>query len=193
MQQTVFYPEPAKWIGWAIVLSLLAIAAGYWAEFHTGSGNALFVENGRVEGTQTIVLLVTALVFAARAWRSHDPVAFICIPVACILLHAAMRETPRCGSAFYPGGPCLTAATKYTLSAIMLTIMAVLLYVRRKDFKDALNPRYSLVFWPLGVAFLMLLAAELAESRHFEGIEEMLEMLAYCYAFACSIWIYRHI
>lgn len=191
MQQTIRYPDPATWIGWGLLLSLLAVAVGYWTQFYTDLGEYLFAENGQVESTQTIILLLTALVFAARAWRNHDPVAFICIPVACILLHAAMRETPRCNSAFYPGGVCLTAAVKYTFSAIIITITAVLLYVRRKDFIDALKPRYSFCFWPLGVAFLMLLAAEFAEGRHYYGIEEILEMLAYCYAFVCSIWIYR--
>ncbi|MET3661232.1 hypothetical protein [Aquamicrobium ahrensii] len=191
MQQSVRYPDPATWIVWGVLLSLLAVAAGYWAEFHTDLDGFLFIENGPVEGSQTVILCLTALVFAARAWRSRGPVAFICIPVAYILLHAAMRETPRCDSAFYPGGACMTAPAKYTLSAIMTAIMAVLLFLRRKDFMEALKPRWSFVFWPLGVAFVIILVGEFAEHRRYEGVEEMLEMLAYCYSLACSIWIYR--
>lgn len=192
MQKTIIYPRPATWIGWGLVLLLGGALAGYLGEVYTDLDYYLFAENGPVEGSQTIVLGVAAAIFAARGWRSKGPVAFLCIAVVYVLLHAMVRETPRCDSPFYPGGICLTRTAKEALWVIFTVGLAALLFLKRADFLDALKPRWSFVFWPLGVAFIMLLAGELAEHYNQEGIEETLEMLAYCYTLACSIWIYRH-
>ncbi len=192
MQKTITYPRPATWIGWGLILLPAAALAGYLAEVYTDLDYYLLDENGPVEGFQTIVLGIAAAIFAARGWRSKGPVAFLSIVVVYVLVHAMVRETPRCDSPFYPGGICLTTTAKEALWVIFTVGLAVLLFTRRADLPDALKPRWSFVFWPLGVAFLMLLFGELAEHYNQEGIEETLEMLAYCYTVACSIWIYRH-
>lgn len=192
VQKTITYPRPATWIGWGLILLPAAALAGYLAEVYTDLDYYLLDENGPVEGFQTIVLGIAAAIFAARGWRSKGPVAFLSIAVVYVLVHAMVRETPRCDSPFYPGGICLTTTAKEALWVIFTVGLAVLLFTRRADLPDALKPRWSFVFWPLGVAFLMLLFGELAEHYNQEGIEETLEMLAYCYTVACSIWIYRH-
>ena len=186
------YPRLLPWLALGGAMLVFGALFGWYIDVQTNLDDFFFAENGPIEGLQSAVILAPIFVFAARTWRGRGPVALICAVLAFIMLHVLMRETPRCDSSFYPGGVCLYDPTKYALSAVFSVILLVVFLWRRNDVIDALKPRWSFLFWPLGVAFVLLVAAEMMERRHMEGIEETLEMMSYLYTAACSVWIYHN-
>lgn len=171
---------------------VIGVLFGWYIDVHTGLDDFFVMENGPAESLQSLVILAAALVFATKAWRGTGPVAPICAGLAFVMLHVLMRETPRCDSVFYPGGACLYDPAKYSLSAIFSVVLLVFVFLRRNDIGDAVKPRWILLFWPLGVAFVLLAVAEVTEAHQMEGIEETLEMMSYLYTVACSVWIYHN-
>jgi len=186
------YPRLLPWLALGGAMLVFGALFGWYIDVRTDLDDFFFMENGPIEGLQSVVILAAILVFAARTWRGRGPVALTCAVLAFIMLHVLMRETPRCDSSFYPGGVCLYDPTKYALSAVFSVVLLVVLVRRRNDVIDALKPRWSFLFWPLGVAFVLLVVAEVMERRQMEGIEETLEMMSYLYTAACSVWIYRN-
>ena len=184
------YPRSLLWSGIAIGSGVLAALAGIYAQNHE-AGEMMLMENGPIESLQTVVLCLAVLIYALRIFKSADGVAAACISVAFILILAVLRETPSCGSAFYEGGICLSRSGKYGISGIAFLGALALAFMRRRHILEALRPRTFMLFWPLVLAAAMLAGADWAEHAHHQGIEEFLELTAYLYTMAHSIWLLR--
>jgi hypothetical protein len=187
------YPKPAPWLAAGAALLCIGLLIGFWYEPYPQLEAALFNENGVVETPELIALGIAAALFAYRAVRSDDPVGAICVAVAFVLANAAVRETSRCDSAFYDGGLCFPTQTwKNVTVALLVAIAAGALWQRRGRLRAALSIRQLGVFWPMWVAFFLLVIAETAERYGLQGAEETLELFAYLYAIAFGLWVHRN-
>ena len=184
------YPEPKAWLLLGVASSAAAVAFGWYAE-STARGSEWFVENGPVEVPETITLAIACVIFIARVGRSRGPVPAWCIPIAYMLFHAVLRETPRCDSPFYSGGTCLSHEWKYGLVVLASAIAVFLLILRRADIFEMLKPRWSLVFWPLVVPVILLFLAEFFEKSRSIAVEESLELAAFGYTIVFAAWVFR--
>lgn len=189
--RTILYPKISTWLALGLALLVIGAAFGWVIENDTGWGDFWFRENGPVEEPQVLVLVLAAALFAVRFWRSRGPVAAWCVPIVFLLFLAMLRETPRCDSLFYPGGTCLTGHWKEGLQVGASLITLGLLFHRRADVPEMLRPRWSFVFWPLGIAVILLAIGETAERLGSEAIEESLEFAAYFYTVALAAWVLR--
>lgn len=187
------YPKPAPWLAAGAALLCVGLLIGFWYEPYPQLEAALFSENGVVETPEFIALAIAMAVFAYRAARSDDPVGAICVAVAFVLANAMVRETSRCDSAYYDGGLCFpTQIWKDVTVALLVAIAAVGLWRRRKHLQAALSIRRLGVFWPMWVAFFLLVVAEAAERHGLLGAEETLELFAYLYVVAFGLWVQRN-
>ncbi|MEF2072313.1 hypothetical protein [Consotaella aegiceratis] len=172
------------------MLLLIGAGIGWFIESETPYAATWFAENGPVEWPQAVVVGLAAVVFAVCAWRSPGPLGTWCIPIAYLLACAIVREMPACESHFYDGGACIERSWKTVLVTTGGAIMLVGFFLRRHNLMAMIKPRWSFVFWPLGIAFLLLIVAEVGEKFGHEGIEEMLEFSAYIHAFCFSVWVF---
>lgn len=186
------YPGLARWTGFAALLLLLAVLLGLYIQGLGDAGEALIAENGMIEAPQTIVLIGAIVLYALRFFRSADAVATVCITVIFILVFATVRETPRCSSPFYSGGPCLSEVAKTVIVGIALAAALLMAHRRRQNLREALRLRSLVPFWPLSIAVLMLVGAQWGEQIGNQGVEEALEFSAYLYAIAHAAWILRN-
>lgn len=189
----IVYPKALPWLAAGLLLFFIAILIGLWFDRYPALEARLFDENGVVETPELVALGISLLVFAYRAARSNDPVSAVCIVIAFLLINAMVRETPRCDSAVYGGGICFpTQMWKNVTVGLALVIAAVSLWPRRQHWRVTLSRQHLYRFWPMWVAFILLVAAEAAEHWGLLGTEETLELFAYLYVIAFGLWTNRH-
>lgn len=193
MPKRIVYPKAVPWLAAGLALLCIGLLIGFWYEPYPQQEAALFAENGVVETPELIALGLAVAIFVYRAVRSDDAVGAICVGVAFLLANAVMREIERCDSGFYDGGICIPTQTwKDALVGLTVVIAAAGLWWRRRHLREALSIRRIGVFWPLGVAFVLLVVAEIAEAHGLEGAEETLELFAYLYTLAVGLWVNRN-
>lgn len=189
----IVYPKAAPWLVAGAVLLCAGLFIGLWYEPYPQLEAALFSENGLVETPEFIALGIAVAVFAYRAVRSDDPVGAICVAIAFVLANAMVRETSRCDSAYYDGGLCFpTQVWKTVAVGLLVAVAAGALWRRRQHLRAALSIRQLGAFWPMWVAFLLLVVAEIAEKYSLLGAEETLELFAYLYVIAFGLWVHRN-
>jgi hypothetical protein len=184
-------PDPRKWIAGGLALLSVSVFAGWQAQIHPQLVPLLFDEGGWQENMQLVALAAAFLAYCLRAARSEGAVAVICIGMALLLVLAISREVPNCSSDLYAGGLCFPKSVKNAIAITALLAGAIMLYRRRKDIRAALTLRVNGVFWPLWISLALLAGAEIAERRGVVGLEETLELSAYCYTLALGIWLLR--
>lgn len=185
------YPDFWRWIGAAFALLVAGSLVGWWAEVWDQPRVSFFEENGPLETVQAVALGLAAILFAIRAWRADGVLADISVVLVFLLVFSMIREMPRCDSYYYYGGVCLQANVKTWLIGAAAAAAAAVLILRRANPIDMLRPRWTLVFWPLWAALVLLGLAEATEQFKWIALEETLETAAYAYACATAAWIVR--
>ena len=191
MKDLPVYPAPLPWIAAGLALLAISLFAGWQAHIHPELVPLLFHEGGWPENLQLIALVAAFLAYGWRAARSEDPVAVICIGIVLLLVLAISREVPRCGSDFHDGGLCFPKPAKNGLLITSVLAAAIMFYRRRKDIRATLTLRENIVFWPLWISLALLAGSEMVEHHVVLGLEETLELSAYCYTLALGIWLLR--
>lgn len=191
MKDLPVYPAPLPWIVAGFALLAISLFAGWRADIHPELVPLLFDEGGWPETLQVVALAAAFLAYGWRAARSEGPVAVICVGMAMLLVLAISREVPSCTSYFYDDGLCFPRPAKNGLVITAVLAAAVMLYRRRKDIRATLTLRGNIVFWPLWISLALLAGSEMVEHRVILGLEETLELSAYCYTLALGIWLLR--
>ncbi|BDA86174.1 hypothetical protein Sa4125_37160 [Aureimonas sp. SA4125] len=184
-------PRPFPWIIGGIVIAALALLFGTFAA-GTEQIRSFFTENGAIEYVQAICLAVTAVLFAATFLKSSGARALFCVGSFGAIVTATTREIPRCGSAFYDGGLCLTAGGKNTVVIACAVLCVLALLWRPLDWRKVLHPTALRWVWPSFVVMAILAGAEFAEHVVQIELEESLELAAYLYLAAFSLWFLHH-
>lgn len=181
-------PQPLPWIGSAVLIGALAPLLGHAL---LSLSAALFQENGAIEDAQALLLAFAAFGFL-KAYRSAaDAKALFCVAMGALAILALQREVPACESAFFEGGFCLPRPAKLPLSALVALGAGALALAKRPRWRSFLDLRNLAWVWPVGIAALLLGAAELAEHALHQEMEETLEFGAYAYLASFALWIAR--
>lgn len=168
------------WFG-ALALVSLAVAWGFSLIVEPTTGPTEFpAENGPSEILQAAMVILAGLLFFLAALRFGFEIfyASVALAVACGL--AAAREFPRCGSAYYDVGPCVTGDAKTLISLAIVGSALVLLAIRREAVSRHL--RELNFFWvvPCAISGVALVVAEIyGETLYQVWIEETLELASY--------------
>lgn len=165
----------------AVALLSLGVAWVGGLVFEPTTGPADFpLENGGHELLQAALVAAAGLLFLVAAVRFDFEIFYFSLFATFFCGLAVLRETPRCGSPFYDGGPCLTSNGKLLIGLALAAMLIALLVWRRVPLArrvDELN-----FFWilPAGFSGVMLIAAEIMGSYYFEvWKEETLELASY--------------
>ena len=164
----------------ALVVVCLGVALGsdFLAEtFDVGAD--VFQENGPIEMVQAFVVGAAGILFYIVAIRFGFELFYgsLFLSLGCGL--AVLREIPGCASPFYEGGVCLTDSGKDGLTVLLVACIALLGAIRHVPL--ARHIRELNFFWvlPSGLAFAILVLAEVMERMHSMGAEETLELAGY--------------
>ncbi|ALN74501.1 hypothetical protein [Aureimonas sp. AU20] len=181
-------PAPFPWISSALLIGCLAPLLGHALMALSAS---IFQENGAIEDAQALLLAFAALGFLNAYRRAGDAKALFCVAMGALSILALQREIPACESAFFEGGLCVPRAAKIPLSGAVALIAGMLALAKRPRWRSFLDLRNLAWVWPVGIAALLLGAAELAEHALHQEMEETLEFGAYAYLATFAIWIAR--
>ncbi|GGD32211.1 hypothetical protein [Aureimonas glaciei] len=186
-------PTPAllPWIVGGLALAALAALSGSIAA-DVDQMRFFFDENGPIEILQAVCLALTAVIFAVAFLRSSGARALYCVAAFGAIVTATTRETPRCSSAFYDGGMCLTSTGKDWIVVLGAVLCLAALVWRRLNWRKVLHPVALRWVWPSFGVMAMLAGAEVAEHVVWMAMEESLELAAYLYLAAFALWFLYH-
>jgi hypothetical protein len=184
-------PRPLPWIIGGIAIAALAVALGTVAA-DVDQVRIAFDENGPIELVQAACLAVSAVIFAAAFLKSSGARALYCVIAFGAIVAATTRETPRCDSAFYDGGMCLTGGGKDSIVVAAAILCLLALLWRPLDWRKVLHPVALRWVWPSFFVMAMLAGSEIAEHAILMGLEESLELAAYLYLATFGLWLLHH-
>lgn len=184
-------PRVLRWL-FAAPLAILAGVLGGTLARQSSATRAFFAENGPIENLQASVLAVVAVLFVIAHLRSSDSRALFSIGAAAATVVAMTREIPRCGSAFFDGGLCMTAGWKTGVALSALALASFAAWLAPIAWRRAIAWRNLAWVWPAVVVAGILMLADLSETLVYMEIEEALELAAYAYLAAFGLWVLFH-
>lgn len=184
-------PRPLPWIIGGVAVAALAVLVGTLAA-GLDPVRSIFDENGPIEIVQAACLAITAVIFVAAFLKSTGARALYCVTAFGAIVTATTRETPRCGSAFYDGGMCLTHTGKDSIVVLAAVLCLLALLWRPLDWRKVLHPVALRWVWPSFGVVAMLAGSEIAEHAVLMTLEEALELAAYLYLAAFALWFLYH-
>ncbi|MCP3056381.1 hypothetical protein [Aurantimonas marianensis] len=166
-----------------LILALLSLTVTWTGSliFEPTAGKADYpAENGWHELLQAALLLSAAVLFYAAAVRFGFEIFYFSLFAAFFCGLAVLRETPRCASSYYEGGPCLSSDGKLIIGFALAATVIALLAWRRIPLARQVRDLNLLWILPVGFSGLMLIAAEIMGSYYIEvWKEETLELASY--------------
>jgi len=166
---------------------MTALALGMGLMLSPGGLEQWFAENGPVEYLQAGMVLIASAIFAYLASRSRRMLFALALVAASLLFIAALRETPRCGSDYYPGGLCLEGSWKHGATALAALLIPIGISFRWREIRAGFSFSAILSFWPLGLSALILAPAEFSEKLGWVAFEEILELISYLLALSFAL------
>lgn len=169
--------------GWYLVALVFALSASWLLGnfLEPAIGPADFpIENGPHELFQAAVVGVAGLLFYQAALRFDFEIFYVGLVSAFGCALAVLRETPRCGSPYYDGGPCLTSDGKAFIAVTVAVAILGLAALRREPVARRASELNFFWLTPVAACAGLLLAADI-----FGGIyymvweEETLELAGY--------------